>query len=157
MLILILSGVVALVVWCITPTDLKPDDARNSKGELTFWGAFSIVLVQIGLWVLVFFLPHWIIPHLPSFFVTGWRVGFIVFFSAVLQWFALLMILQYGWTIIRATGSTAVMVMRAALGSQAAKRSLNNAPWRFIERERQDSLEKVQREKKEKTPRSNVK
>lgn len=104
----ILSGIVAFVLWCVTDTSLKPDHVRSPKGKLTFGGIVSMVLVQIVLWTLVGLFAVWIVPRLPHFFLTGWRFPVTVFASSIAQWFALLMILQYMWLVLRATILTAV-------------------------------------------------
>src|SRR5271169_1593723 len=103
MYVSILGGIVAFVLWRVTDTSLKPDHVRNSNGRITSWGVLLIVLVQIVLWTLVGFFAAWIVPHLPRFLLTGWRFSVTVVVSSILQWFALLMILQYVWTITRAT------------------------------------------------------
>ncbi len=122
----IVGGIVAFALWCVTDTSLKPDHVRNSDGRITSWGILSIVLVQIVLWTLVGFFAAWIVPHLPRFLLTRWRLPLTVFGSSILQWFALLMILQYVWTITRATLSTVVVALLARLGSQWAKRALDD-------------------------------
>jgi uncharacterized membrane protein len=84
------------------------------------------VLVHIVLWALVGLFAVWIVPHLPSFFLKGWRLPVTVFTFRVGQWFALLMVLQHMWTIVRATLSTAVVVAMAAFGFRWAKQSLDD-------------------------------
>ena len=118
----IFSAFLAFVLWCVADTSLKPDHIRNSNGKITSWGVLSIVIVQIILWTLVGFIAAWSVPHLPRFFLTGWRFFVTVVASSILQWFALFMILQYVWTILRPTLSTAVVAIMASLGSQWAKR-----------------------------------
>jgi hypothetical protein len=142
----ILGGIVAFVLWCVTDTTLKPDHARDSNGRLTSWGVLSIVTVQILLWTLVGFFAAWIVPHLPPFFLTGWRFPLTLLGSSILQWFALLMILQYVWTITRATLSTVVVAVMAKLGSQWAKRALDDGhrQWQFMETGRQVVVEQKQ-------------
>ena len=132
----ILGGIVAFALWCVTDTSLKPDHVGNSDGRITSWGILSIALVQIVLWTLVGFFAAWIVPHLPRFLLTGWSFPLTVFGSSILQWFALLMILQYVWTIARATLSTVVVALLARLGSQWAKRALDDGhrQWQFMER-----------------------
>jgi hypothetical protein len=124
----IISGVLAFVLWCTTDTSLKPDHVRSSNGRITFWGTISIVFVQLVIWTLVGFFAAWIVPHLPRFFLAGWRFPVTLLGSSIVQWFALLMIIQYLWTILRPTLSTAVVAMMAMFGSQWAKRELDNAP-----------------------------
>jgi hypothetical protein len=140
----ILSGIVAFVFWCITDTRLKPDHVRDSNGKITFWGVLSIALVQVILWTLVGLFAGWIVPHLPRFFHTGWKLPVMVFASSILQWFALFMILQYVWTIARATLNTAGVALMARFGSQRAKEVLDGAPGqrRFMEMERELGVEK---------------
>ena len=132
----ILGGIVAFAIWCVTDTSLKPDHVRNSDGRITSWGILSIVFVQIVLWTLVVFFAAWIVPHLPRSVLTGWRFPLTVFGSSILLWFALLMILQYVWTITRATLSTGVVALMARLGSQWARQALDDGhrQWRFMER-----------------------
>jgi uncharacterized membrane protein len=130
----ILSGIAALLLWCVTDTSLTPEHVRNSKGEITFRGILSIVLAQIVLWAVVFFFALPVVRHLPGFFITRWRFGVTFFLASCARWFALLMVLQYVWLIARATGKTAIMAAMAAFGSESARQSLDQAPWRFIER-----------------------
>jgi len=122
---------------------------RHSNGRITFWGILSIVLVQVVLWTLVGLFAVWIVPHLPRFFLMGWKLPVMVFASSILQWFALLMILQYVWTIARATLSTAGVALMARFGSQRAKQVLDDAPGRrqFMELERELSVEREQSRK----------
>jgi len=127
----ILSGIVAFVLWCITDTSLDPNHFRNSKGEITFWGIVSLVLVQIFLWTLAGLFAAWIVPHLPGFFLAGWRLPITLFCSLFLQWFSLLMILQYVWMIVRPTLNTASVAVMAKFGSQWAKEALESGPRRF--------------------------
>lgn len=134
------------MLWCVTDTSLKPDHARNSKGRITFWGLLSIVLIQIVLWMLVGFFAAWIVPHLPRLFLRGWRFSATVVASSILQWFALLMILQYVWTVTRATLSTVVLAGMARLGSKWAKRALQDACRQryFMEMGREVGIEQKQ-------------
>jgi hypothetical protein len=104
----ILSGVVAFLSWCATDTSLKRGDLRNSEGKLTFWSTLSTVLVQIVLWATVGLFAAWVVPHLPQFLLTAWRLPFTIFASVFWQWFALLMILQCAWLLLRASGQTAL-------------------------------------------------
>jgi len=127
----ILSGIVAFVLWCVTDTSLDPNHFRNSRGEITFWGIVSLVVVQIFLWTLAGLFAAWIVPHLPGFFLTGWRLPITLFCSLFLQWFSLLMILQSVWTIVRPTLNTASVVVMAKFGSHWAKQVLDNGPRRF--------------------------
>jgi hypothetical protein len=145
----ILSGIVACLLWCVTDTSLKPDHVRRPNGEITVWGVLSMVLVQIVLWIMVGFFAVWIVPHLPQFFLTGWRSPITEFGSSILQWFALFMILQYVWTIVRATLSTAVVAMMAKSGSQKAKEALDNTPsqWHCMNMEPESSIEQKQSRK----------
>jgi hypothetical protein len=123
-----LSGIVALVLWCRTDTSLSPENFRDRNGKIGFWGVLSVLLVQIVLWTLVGFFAFWIVPHLPKFFLTGWRLPATLFVSSGLQWFSLLMILQYVWMIVRPTLSTTGVVALSKLGSQWAKQAINEAP-----------------------------
>jgi hypothetical protein len=148
--LLIASGVLAFLAWCVTPTHLRPEDVRNSKGEVTFRGTLSMVLVQIILWALVFLYAVRIIPHLPRFLTTGWRLPLTFFIAAFWKWFALLMVLQYAWAIAGTTMKTAVIFVMAAFGSQSAKQSLDEAPRQFTETERKISIERKQIEEKKK-------
>ena|SRR6185437_12272504 len=113
--LLIASAVVAFLAWWITPTGLEPEDVRNSKGEITVRRVLLAVLVQIVIWALIFFFALRIIPHLPHFFSTGWRLPIVVFVAFVCRWFALLMVLQYAWTILRATLWTTFMAAAGRL------------------------------------------
>lgn len=108
----ILSGIVAFVFWCVTDTSLRPDHVRSPNGEITFWRVISIVFVQIALWTLAGFFAAWIVPHLPHFFLSGWRFPITAFGSSILQWFSLFMILQYVWLVLRSTVRTAVYAKR---------------------------------------------
>jgi hypothetical protein len=130
------SGIAAFLLWCVTDTSLKPGHVRNSNGKTTIWGILSVVLVQIVLWVLAGLCAAWIAPHLFRFFLTGWRLPLTDFSSTFWQWFAVLMVLQYVWTIVRATLSTAVVTVMAAFGFQWAKHSLDDGPRRVRETER---------------------
>jgi hypothetical protein len=147
----ILSGIVAFLLWCVTDTSLKRDHVRNPNGEITIWGVLSIVLVQIVLWTMVGFFAVWILPHLPQFLLTGWRFPITIFGSSILQWFALLMILQYVWTITRTTLSTAVVAVMAKSGSQRAKKALDEVHKRewSMEMERKLSLEQRESRKED--------
>jgi hypothetical protein len=51
--LLIVSGVLAFLAWCIIDTDLKPEHVSNSSGEITVRRIFAVVSVQIVLWTLV--------------------------------------------------------------------------------------------------------
>jgi uncharacterized membrane protein len=124
----------AFLLWCVTDTRLKPEDLRNSRGDTTVGVTLSIVLVQIALWMIVFFFALPIARHLPGFFITGWRFPVTFFIAGCARWFALLMVLQYVWTMMRATGKTTVIAVMAALGSESAKQSLEEAPLRFLGR-----------------------
>ena len=136
----ILSGILAFVLWCVTDTSLKPDHARNSEGRITFWGVLSIVLVQIVLWTLAGLFAVWIIPHLPRFLLVGWRLPFTLFVLTFSQWFALLMILQYFWTIMRVARTAAI---RSFSRDEAAMAAFG-APWHFMETERKVRIDRQQ-------------
>lgn len=140
----IMGGIVAFALWCITDTSLKPDHVRNPDGRITSWGVLSIVFVQIVLWTLAGFFAAWIVPHLPRFLLTGRRFSVTVFASSILQWFALLMILQYVWTITRATLSTVVVAVMARVGSQSARRALDDGhrQWHFMETGRKVAVDR---------------
>ena len=71
----------------MTDTSLKAEHVRNcwTDRELTFGRTLSVVLVQIVLWTLTRLFALWIVPHLPGFFLTGWRFSFTVFATAVVQ------------------------------------------------------------------------
>ncbi len=105
---------------------------RNSDGRITSWRILSIVLVQIVLWDCCFF-RRLICSDISRSVFTGWEFPLTVFGSSILLWFALLMILQYVWTITRATLSTGVVALMARLGSQWAKQALDDGhrQWRF--------------------------
>lgn len=120
----ILSGIVAFVLWCIADTSLKPDRARNSNGKTTFRVVLSIVLVQIVIWTTVGFFTAWVVPHLPPFFLRGWTFPMTVFASGVVQWFALLMVLQYAWLLLRATLLTALYTFDASFRERDTIRKL---------------------------------
>ena len=122
----ILAGIIAFVLWCITDTSLHEDHMRDSKGRITFLGVLSLVIVQIVLWMILGFFSVWAVPHLPRVLLTGWRAPIVILASAILQWFALLMVLQYVWMILRATLSTAFVTLMAVLGFQRARDSLTN-------------------------------
>jgi len=104
----VLSGVAAFVLWCVADTSLKPNHARNSNGRVTFGGVLSIVLVQIVLWTLAGLFVVWIVPHVPRFLLMGWKLPLTLFTSAFCQWFALIMVLQYFWTLIRVIGTVVI-------------------------------------------------
>lgn len=124
------SGIVAFFLWGVTDTRLAPGHFRNAKGEITFWSTLSILLVQIGLWVLVGLIAMWIVPHLPAFLLAGWRFPATVFCSSLVQWFAFLMILQYSWMIVGPSVNTAIVLVMAKFGSKWARQTLNDAPHR---------------------------
>jgi hypothetical protein len=124
----ILTGIIAFVLWCITDTSLRADHTRDGKGRITIWGVLSLVIVQIILWMILGFFTVWAVSHLPRVLVTGWRAPIVAFASGILQWFALFMVLQYIWMILRATLSTAFVGIMAVLGFQWARQSLNSAP-----------------------------
>jgi hypothetical protein len=134
--LLIASGVLAFLAWCIIDTRLNPEHVRNSRGEITVRRILAIMSVQIVLWTLVCISAFPIVRHLPRFLVTGWRLHFTFFFAGFWQWFALLMILQYVWMIVGTSLKTAVVFVMAKFGSQSARQSLDEAPWRFFEMER---------------------
>jgi uncharacterized protein YqhQ len=136
--LLIGSAVLAFLTWCLADTRLKSEDVQNSEGEITFGRTLSVVLVQIVLWTIVFVFGSRIIPHLPTFLTTGWRLPVSIFVAAYLQWLALLMVLQYVWVIVRATGKMTTMAVLAAFGSRSAKQSLDPAPFRFMHGEKQE-------------------
>jgi hypothetical protein len=140
--LLIASGVLAFLAWCIIDTDLKPGDVCNSTGEITARRILAVVSVQIVLWTLICIFAFPIMRHLPRFFVTGWRLGLTFLFAGFWQWFALLMIVQYTWTLIGTTVKTAVVFVMAKFGSQSARQSLDEAPWRFSAMERQASVKR---------------
>ena len=121
-----LSGIAAFVLWCTTDTSLKADHVRNcwADGKITFWRTLSLVLVQIILWTLTGLFALCIVPHLPSFFLTGWRFAFTVFATAVVQWFALLMVLQYVWLLLRATALTALYAISSSFRERDTIRKL---------------------------------
>jgi hypothetical protein len=133
--LLIASGVLAFLAWCVTPTSLKPEDVCNSRGEITVRRILAVVLVQIVLWTLVYFFSVPIMWHLPRFLVTGWRLPLTFVLAAFWRWFALLMILQYVWMLVGTTVKTAVVYVMAKFGSRSARQSLDDAPWRFFETE----------------------
>jgi hypothetical protein len=114
MRLLITSAVLAFLLWCVTDTSLKADHVRNSKGKISIHGILLVVLVQIVLWIITGVSAVWIVPHLPRYLLTGWRSPLTLFGSCVVQWFALLMVLQYVWIIVRATLSTAFVGAMAA-------------------------------------------
>jgi hypothetical protein len=123
-----ISGLVAFVLWCRTDTSLSPENLRDRNGKIGFWSVLSVLVVQIVLWMLVGFFSFWILPHLPNFFITGWRFPATLFVWSALQWFSLLMIFQYVWMIARASLSTTSVVAMAKLGSQRAKQAIHDAP-----------------------------
>lgn len=124
------SGIVALFLWCVTDTRLAPEHFRNTKGEITFWSIFTLLLVQIGLWVLVALIAIWVVPHLPAFFLSGWRFPLTVFCSSLVKWFAFLMILQHTWMIVHPTVNTSFVFVMAKFGARWAKQALDEAPRR---------------------------
>jgi hypothetical protein len=140
--LLIASGVLAFLAWCIIDTDLKPEDVCNSREEITVRRILAVVSVQIVLWTLVCIFAFPIMRHLPRFLVTGWRLPLTFLFAGFWQSFALLMILQYVWMIAGASVKTAVVFVMAKFGSQSARQSLDDAPWRFLETERLASIER---------------
>jgi hypothetical protein len=129
--LLIASGVLAFLAWCATDREVKPEDVRNSEGEITVWSVFSFVSVRVILWALVWFLSVWIVPHLPDFFLTGWRFPLTPLAVAFWQWIALLMALQYVSHVLSATPDTTLVTVMAALGSKSAKQLLDDSPRHF--------------------------
>lgn len=123
-----LGGIVAFFLWCATDTRLAREYFRKTKGEITFWSILTLLLVQIGLWVLIAVIAVRLVPHLPTFLLSGWRFPFTVFCSSLVKWFALLMILQYAWMIVRPTVKTAIVFIMMKSGSQWAKQELNEVP-----------------------------
>jgi len=120
MLLLISSAILAFLLWCITDTRLTPELLRNAEGKITVWSTVSVVLVQITLWILVELFAAWVPPHLSAGLMSG-PIAFVVFFgSAVVQWFALFMVLQYVWRLLRATART----LLAVSGSFRARQNL---------------------------------
>jgi uncharacterized protein YqhQ len=138
MSLLIGSAVLAFLTWCLADTRLKSEHVQNSEGKITFGRTLSVVLIQIVLWAIVFLFGSRIIPHLPAFLTTGWRLPVSFFVAAYLRWFALLMLLQYVWVIVRATGKTTTMAVLAAFGSRSAKQALDAAPFRFTQGGKQE-------------------
>ena len=122
----ILSGIAAFVLWCLTDTSLKIDHVRDGwdDGKLTFWRTLSVVLVQIVLWTITGLFALWIVPHLPNFFLNGWRFSLTVFATAVVQWFALFMVLQYVWLLLRATVLTALYAIISSFRERNTIRKL---------------------------------
>jgi len=122
----ILSGIAAFVLWCITDTSLKEDQLRScwTDRKLTFGRTLSVVLVQIVLWTLTGLFAFWIVPRFPSFFITGWRFPFTAFALAVVQWFALFMVLQYVWLLVRATVLTALYAISSSFRERDTIRKL---------------------------------
>ena len=122
----ILSCIAAFFLWCMTDTSLKAEHVRNcwTDRELTFGRTLSVVLVQIVLWTLTGLFALRIVPHLPGFFLTGWRFSFTVFATAVVQWFALFMVLQYVWLLLRATVLTALYAISRSFRERDAIRKL---------------------------------
>jgi uncharacterized protein YqhQ len=112
MSLLIGSAVLAFLTWCLADARLKPEHLQNSEGEITFGRTLSVVLVQIVLWAIVFLFGSRIIQHLPAFLTTGWRLPVSLFVAAYLQWFALLMVLQYVWIILRAITALPMLAKR---------------------------------------------
>jgi hypothetical protein len=131
--LLIASGVLAFLAWCLTDTSLKPEHVCNSRGEITVRRILAVVSVQIVLWMLVCVFAFPIMRHLPRFLVTGWRLPLTVVTAEFWRWFALLMILQYLWMLVGTTVKTAAVFVMAKFGSQSAIQSLDEAPWRFLE------------------------
>jgi ABC-type multidrug transport system fused ATPase/permease subunit len=142
--LLIASGVLAFLAWCIIDTDLKPEDVCNSRGEITVRRILAVVFVQIVLWALVCLFSVPIMRHLPRFMVTGWRLPLTFVVAEFWQWFALLMILQYVWMLVGTTVKTAVVFVMAKLGSHSARQSLDDATWHFIETEKLASIKRKQ-------------
>lgn len=123
----LLSGIAAFLLWCVTDSKLKPTHVRNANGQTSSWGILSVVFVQIVLWILVGLLAAWVVPHLPSFIESG-RMAFIAFFgSAVLQWFALFMVLQYAWLLMRATARTVMFTVSSNFRERETLRALDQA------------------------------
>ena len=143
MALLIASGVLAFFVWCIIDTDLKPEHVCNSRGEITVQRILAVVFVQIVLWVLVCVFAFPIMRHLPRFLVTGWRLPLTFLLAGFCQWFALLMILQYVWMILRTSLRTVVVFVMAKFGSQSARQSLAETHWHFLEMEWRASDQKT--------------
>jgi hypothetical protein len=129
--LLIVSGVLAFLASCITDTELKPENVRNAEGKISVWSVISFVSVQVILWVLVGLLSVRIVPHVPHFFLAGWRLPLTLFVSAVWQWFALLMVLQYVSHVLSATLDTTLVAVMAGFGSKSARQLLDDSPRRF--------------------------
>lgn len=86
--LLIASGVLAFLAWCIVDTDLKAEQVCNSRGEIAVWRVLAVVSAQIVLWTLVCIFAFPIVRHFPRFLVTGWRLRFTFLFAGFWQWFA---------------------------------------------------------------------
>src|SRR6516225_2583197 len=74
--------------------------------------------------------PAWIVPHLPDFFLAGWRFPITLFCLLFLQCFSLLMILQHAWTIVRPTLNAASLVVMASSDRNGRNRR-STASWPF--------------------------
>jgi hypothetical protein len=126
--LLIAPALLALLAWLVEGTTLTPAHVRDCwiDGKITAWRILSVVLVQIVLWGLVSgFLGPSILPHLPAFFTTGWRLGITYFTAALIQWFALFMVLGFAWVLLRATLRTALYAIGGSFKDQQRIRSLD--------------------------------
>jgi hypothetical protein len=141
MVLSILGGIVAVLLWCVTDTGLKPEHLCNSKGEITFWRTLSMVLVQILLWTGVFFLTLSIVPHLPDFLITEWRLPLTFFVAVICRWFALLMLLQYVWLLLRSSARTALYAASSSVRQRETIRSLETMVSKTAEREKKTSTQ----------------
>jgi hypothetical protein len=131
----IVPGLLAFLLWCVTDTDLKPEYVTNSEGRITVSRVLSTIAVRIGLCVVVFILVGKIARHFP--------LPLVDFAASFCRWIALLLILQYAWTIVSTTGKLAIVVVMGRFGSSWALDSLDRgyASLRQMERRAREPVE----------------
>lgn len=100
-----------------------------------------MVLVQILLWTGVFFLTLSIVPHLPDFLITEWRLPLTFFVAVICRWFALLMLLQYVWLLLRSSARTALYAASSSVRQRETIRSLETMVSKTAEREKKTSTQ----------------
>jgi hypothetical protein len=125
MLMILLAGVAAFLLWVMTDTGLKHEHVEDAAGYVSVPRLLLIVILQILLWCAVFALTGHLYSRLPAYFVSGWRRLLTGFGALFIQWFAFLMVLQYAWSLFTATFKTAIYAVSMKTDDWKIQRALN--------------------------------